>query len=464
MVRDGLARQVTTSEWSHPAFIRPKKANPDPTNPGHWRLVNDLREINKRTEVAANPLPRITDLLDRVAPSRYFTLLDLASSFWQVRYADQVGRKFTFTTEDGCFEPTGMLMAAVNSAGAMQEFMTDTFKGYVGNFVEVYIDDVMVHSTSMIEHQLHVRKALERVRAAGWTLRREKCVWGATKVEYLGHSLEGNGVVSSKQALVKEIITAPEPETTEELREFLGRASYYRRFIPGFATAAGPLFAKANKRGPFALSDEDRVCIRRVTELVNTMVKLQVPDPEKPYRITVGSDFTAIGCVLAVLNDHELRYTAVEKTMLALMLAVRGVLPSSVHADRMRSYLEDTSERDLPHDDVDTSGVDWDKTLEPLLTREEPVRNRRPNWNAVEVLRYKRLRKPDRLGRPQHKWYVRCDDSQKRWARADEIAAKPLHHVGQLRCTQLTSMLLVRELGRSRFCCLCTDFQGRKTP
>lgn len=110
-----------------------------------WRPVNDLRRLNERTTVVASQLPRILDLIDRVAHSTHFTMIDLACSFWQVRYAGRDGERFVFVTEDGAYEPTGMLMGGVNSAGTMQSFMHDTFGELVGECVEVYIDDDIVH-------------------------------------------------------------------------------------------------------------------------------------------------------------------------------------------------------------------------------------------------------------------------------------------------------------------------------
>jgi hypothetical protein len=203
--------------------MKGKVANLD--DPNAWRMVNDLREINKRTKVVSNPLPRIEDVIDRVAGSRYFTAFDLASSFWQVRYRGRDGSKFCFVTEDGTYEPTGMLMGAVNSAEPMQAFMVDTLKEFVGVCVEIYIDDILVHSMSEEQHKVDVERVLAALVAKGWTLREEKCIWCATEIDYLGHRLMGNGVVIPKDGNVKQIIEHPTIESAAELREFLGKVA-----------------------------------------------------------------------------------------------------------------------------------------------------------------------------------------------------------------------------------------------
>ena len=84
MVRDGMAEKVKNSEYGHPAFIVGKGKNPSLDNDSDWRMVNDIGEINDWTKSLALPLPRIDDVIDRVAKSRFFTALDAAAGFWQI--------------------------------------------------------------------------------------------------------------------------------------------------------------------------------------------------------------------------------------------------------------------------------------------------------------------------------------------------------------------------------------------
>ena len=138
-----------------------------------------------------------------------------------------------------------MLMGGVNSAGAMQSYMRATFGDLVGECVEVYIGNVIIHSAGEAAHQRDVEAAMGRVHDDGWTLRREKCVWNAPTVENLGHVLHGNGVVSPKSGLIRRVVKEPTITSADGLREFLGRAGYYHRFMPGYANAVKPLFARS---------------------------------------------------------------------------------------------------------------------------------------------------------------------------------------------------------------------------
>ena len=71
-----------------------------------------------------------------------------------------MGKYFVFTTEDGSYLPKGMLMGAINSAGAMQSFICETHTPFLGVCVEVYIDDIIIHSATMEEHKVHVRAVM----------------------------------------------------------------------------------------------------------------------------------------------------------------------------------------------------------------------------------------------------------------------------------------------------------------
>ncbi|KAF0684480.1 Aste57867_23542 [Aphanomyces stellatus] len=298
MVRDGLAVKVDDSKWATPAFLRPKGGSPDLNDVGAWRMVNDLRLVNQATKVVSSPLPRIDDILDRVAWSSVFTALDLASSFWQVRYGPGCAEQFSFVTEDGTYQPTGMLMGAVNSAGAMQTYITKTLGDYVGRFVEVYIDDILVHSNNEVEHEVHVNLVMARMAEYGWTLRQEKCEWNVRTIDYLGHVLEGGGVIRPKDKNIEKIIRTPKISTAAEAREFLGRAGYYRRFLPGFANAAAPLH-HALKSDNWAMRDVELRAVDKIVNMINRMTQITAPAADVPLSLIIGADFTSIGCVLS---------------------------------------------------------------------------------------------------------------------------------------------------------------------
>ncbi|KAL5463574.1 hypothetical protein EMCRGX_G032483 [Ephydatia muelleri] len=110
-------------------------------------------------------------------------------------------------------------------------------------FVSTYIDDVLIHSTDDEMHAKHLNEVFMRLRKAGLTLRGKKCVIGTPQVTYLGHLFTGSGVTPDREK-VKAVEEWPIPHNATEVRQFLGLASYYRRFIQNFADVAAPFTQK----------------------------------------------------------------------------------------------------------------------------------------------------------------------------------------------------------------------------
>ncbi len=110
-------------------------------------------------------------------------------------------------------------MGAVNSAGFFQQCMRKTLGDLIGRCCEVYIDDIIVYSTSLQEHEEDVKRVFDRLRDFDWTVNFEKCLFGVRQVEYLGHKLMGNGLVTPKDSNIQQIVKARELGSKEEAME-----------------------------------------------------------------------------------------------------------------------------------------------------------------------------------------------------------------------------------------------------
>ena len=102
------------------------------------------------------------------------------------------------------------------------------------SFCSVYIDDILVFSANPEEHVEHLRQIFGRLRRFGLKLHPEKCKFGRSRVEYLGHVISEEGI-SPNPDKVKAVCEFPVPTSVKGVRQFLGMASYYRRFMPKFA-------------------------------------------------------------------------------------------------------------------------------------------------------------------------------------------------------------------------------------
>ena len=118
--------------------------------------------------------------------------------------------------------------------------MNDVLRPFLRRFVLVFFDDILIYSSSWLEHLQHLRAVLDALQAHHLHLKRSKCSFGASSVTYLGHVISADGVAMDADK-VAAVAAWPQPRSARGLRGFLGLAGYYRKFIQGFGVIAAPL-------------------------------------------------------------------------------------------------------------------------------------------------------------------------------------------------------------------------------
>ncbi len=214
------------SPWASPVILVRKRN-------GDYRFCVDYRKLNDVTKKDTFPLPRIDDLLDQLGCSKYFSLLDLAAGYWQIQVSPESQCKTAFVTHRGLYKFRVMPFGLTNAPAVFQHLVQEILDGLNPeegpDFVTSYLDDILIFSRTLEDHQEHLRKVMAIIEEAGLKLNPEKCKFIQPEVEYLGHIITPHGLRTATRHLqaVKEF---PVPTSGTSVRQFLGLSSYYRRF------------------------------------------------------------------------------------------------------------------------------------------------------------------------------------------------------------------------------------------
>lgn len=213
---------------------------------GSLRMCVDYRLLNAKTRKDAFPLPRIEESLDALAGAQWFSTLDLASGYNQVPVSEKDKPKTAFCTPFGLFEWNRMPFGLCNAPSTFQRLMQRMFGDRQCQSLLLYLDDIVVFSSSVHQHVQRLEVVLDRLQREGLKVKLAKCSFFRREVSYLGHIISDKGVATDP-AKIDAVAKWPRPNQVSELRSFLGFASYYRRFVEGFARLAGPLHKLVTK-------------------------------------------------------------------------------------------------------------------------------------------------------------------------------------------------------------------------
>ena len=240
----------------------------------------------QRVYVVSCPLPHIDDLLDDLGSARYFSTLDLASGFWQIPVHAKSQEKTAFLTPFGLFEFRMMPFSLKNAASVFQRLMQQVLAGVNPesgpNFVAAYIDDLLVFSSSLQAHLEHLNHVMKRIREVGLKVNLSKCQFIRNEVEYLGHVITPEGLRPNEK-LIMAVKDYTLLKNVQELKRFLGLASYYRRFIHQFSRVAQPLHRLTCKNTEYRWSKECQSAFNRLKELLVTSPILAYPNFQQDF-------------------------------------------------------------------------------------------------------------------------------------------------------------------------------------
>lgn len=336
MLRQGIITN-SNSPYNAPIWVVPKKI--DSSNKQKYRLVIDYRKLNEQCIDDRYPIPNISDIFDKLGRCQYFTTIDLAKGFHQIEVTPADRHKTAFSTKNGHYEFVRMPFGLKNAPATFQRLMNNILREFINKICVVYLDDILIFSTSLEEHLDSLGRILQRLRESNMKLQIDKCHFAERQTEYLGHVVT-NGCIKPNPNKVDAINTIDLPTTQKEIKSFLGMTGYYRKFIKDYAKVAYPMIKYLKKNGSrISTNDLEYVdAFRKLKALITSGPVLNSPDFNKTFVLTTDASNYAIGAVLSqcghpiafssrTLNNHEKNYSVIEKELLAVVWSTKYFRP-----------------------------------------------------------------------------------------------------------------------------------------
>jgi hypothetical protein len=289
LMSKGYVRE-SMSPCAVPVLLVPKKD-------GMWRICVDCRAINNITVKYRHPIPRLDDMLDESHGSCIFNKIDLKNGYRQIRMKEGDEWKTAFKTKYGLYEWLVMPFGLTNAPSTFMRLMNHVLRAFIGKFVVVYFDDILVYSKDLNEHIEHLRYVFDVLKYEKLHANFKKCNFCMEKVVFLGYVVTTTGIEVNEEK-VKAIKEWPMPKSITEIRSFHGLASIYRRFVKDFSTLAAPLTEIIKKNVGFHWgADQDNAFATIKERLCSTPV-LALPNFNKAFEIECDASGIGIGAVL----------------------------------------------------------------------------------------------------------------------------------------------------------------------
>ena len=292
LLKKGKVQESSSAFGHNPVLVKKKD--------GRWRMCVNFKPLNAITIKQKFPMPRVDELLDRLHGSAVYSTFDFTDAFLQIPIHPDDRHKTAFHTRARKLEYTCMPFGLVNAPAELQRQVNRDFAVPISEgWMVVYMDDVLVFSRDVREHLRHLRRALELLREKQWYVKAKKCSFFMATVNFLGYRVSAAGV-QPDPAKIEAIRAWPLPlRTRKDVQKFLGLASYYRNFIPGFARIAAPLTDLLKQDKDFVWTAQEEAAAQTLISHLVTSPVLSLPDFDKTFFLTTDASDEAVGVVLS---------------------------------------------------------------------------------------------------------------------------------------------------------------------
>ncbi|GJU12266.1 putative reverse transcriptase domain-containing protein [Tanacetum coccineum] len=295
-------------------------------------LAKQLKELSDKVK-NRYPLPRIDDLFDQLQGSSIYSKIDLRSGYHQLRVREEDIPKTAFRTRYGHYEFQVMPFGLTNAPAVFMDLMNRVCKPYLDKFVIVFIDDILIYSRNEKEHEEHLKIILELLKKEELYAKFSKCEFWINTVKFLGHVIDSSGI-HVDPAKIEAVKNWASPTTPSEIRQFLGLAGYYRRFIEGFSKIAKPMTELTQKDKKFDWGEEQESAFQLLKQKLCDAPILALPEGSDDFVVYCDASIKGLGVVLMQrtkviayasrqLKVHEKNYTTHDLELGAVVFALK---------------------------------------------------------------------------------------------------------------------------------------------
>lgn len=287
----------SSTPWSSPVLMAAK-------NDGGLRFCVDFRKVNALTKGNQYPLPLIEETLSRIAKAKILTKIDIRQAFHKIRMHPDSEDLTTFRTRYGSYKYKVMPFGLSGGPATFQRFVNSHLIGYLDEFCHAYIDDILIFSNSIEEHEAHVKKVLSKLREIGLQADLKKCEFHVPRTKYLGFivGVDGIAVDPDKVTTVENWET---PKTLKGVQAFLGFCNFYRKFVKDYSRIAKPLTALTKKDAPFHWSPNCEDAFHRMKKTLLMAPILAHFDHARQTKVETDASDGVVAGVLSQLHDDE---------------------------------------------------------------------------------------------------------------------------------------------------------------
>ena len=323
---EGVIERINASPWTS-NIVTAKKRD------GSLRLCVNLSEVNKALIPERYPLPTMDELTEHLSGCTVFSKIDLLWGYLQLPLAEDRRYLTAFVTHDGVWQFRSLPFGLASGPSAFQQVIRKILHGLDG--CTNILDDILVYGRTVAEHDERLRRVLDRLVKYNATVRRDKCVIGAAEVDFNGHHISASGT-QPLQSNVEAIQKIPVPVDQKQLLRFVCTASYYLKFLSGFAELCEPLRRLLKADAVWNWSAECQRCFTELKRRLTCPPVLAHFDTAASTVVTCDASSVALGACLSQLHhdgEHpiafasrtlspaERKYSASEREALACLWA-----------------------------------------------------------------------------------------------------------------------------------------------